>query len=63
MKWKIIRIYLVDADTRTEALERMAVANRVGSEDDYFQTEIVKKQEEEPGWIAQIKNQIFPAQR
>src|SRR6266704_1187419 len=57
--WKIIRIYLIPADTRREAQALFADAVKSGKEDAYFQTVFVKKVEEEQGWIAGIKNQMF----
>jgi hypothetical protein len=57
--WKIIRIYLIPAETRREAQELFADAVKSGTEDAYFQTEVVKKVEEETGWMAGIKNQMF----
>ena len=59
MKWKVIQIYLIDAETRNEALEQFAVKKRLGREDDFFQTEIVKKQEEDTGWIGTLKSQVL----
>ncbi len=57
--WKIIRIYVIPAETRRVAQELFAEAAKSGKEDAYFQTEFVKKVEEEQGWIAGIKNQVF----
>jgi hypothetical protein len=57
--WKIIRIYLIPAETRREAQELFADATKSGTEDAYFQTEVVKKVEEEQGWLAGIKNQVL----
>jgi hypothetical protein len=57
--WKIIRIYVIPAETRRDAQTLFAEAIKSGREDAYFQTEFVKKVEEEQGWIAGIRNQMF----
>jgi hypothetical protein len=57
--WKIIRIYVIPAETRREAQALFADAVKSGNEDAYFQTEFVKKVEEEQGWLAAIKSQVF----
>ena len=57
--WKIIRIYLIPAETRREAQALFADAVKSGREDAYFQTEFVKKVEEDQGWLAGIKNQVL----
>lgn len=57
--WKIIRIYVIPAETRREAQELFAEAIKSGSEDTYFESEIVKKIDTEQGWIASIKNQVL----
>ncbi len=60
MKWKIIRIYLVEANTRAEAIEKMAIKRKLGKEDEFFQTEIVKKQEEPAGgWKKTLMSQVL----
>ena len=51
--WKIIRIYVIPAETRREAQELFANAVKSGSEDTYFESEVVKKLEEEQGWRQQ----------
>ncbi len=58
-KWKIIRIYVIPAETRREAQTLFAEAVKSGKEDTYFQTEFVKMVEEEQGWKATAKNQLF----
>lgn len=58
-KYKIIRIFLVEAATRTEAMIMFADAVKEGKEDKYFQSEIVKVQEEDSGWAATIKKQLL----
>jgi hypothetical protein len=58
-KWKIIRIYIIPAETRREAQALFTNAIKSGKEDAYFQTEFVKKVEEEQGWLAAIKSQVF----
>ncbi len=57
--WKIIRIYVIPAETRREAQTLFADAVKSGSEDTYFQTEVVKKVEEETGWMGGFKSQVF----
>jgi len=57
--WKIIRIYVIPAETRRVAQELFAEATKSGSEDTYFESEFVKKVDEEQGWVAGIKNQVF----
>ena len=59
MKFKILHIYIIDAKGRDEAIEKFAVAKRVGKTDDYFETEIVKKIDESSGWIGQLKRQVI----
>ena len=58
-KWKIIRIYVIPAETRRDAQALFADAVKSGKEDAYFQSEFLKKVEEEQGWIAGIRNQVF----
>ncbi len=58
-KWKIIRIYTIPAETRREAQELFADALKSGNEDTYFESEVVKKLEEDQGWMAGVKNQVF----
>ena len=57
--WKIIRIYVIPAETRREAQELFAEAVKSGHEDTYFEFEFVKKIDAEQGWIASIKNQVL----
>ncbi len=59
MKWKIIQIYIVEADTRNQAMEQFAVSKRLGTEDQFFQSEFLKKHEEEAGWIPALKRQVM----
>lgn len=59
MKFKIIQIFQIEADTRNEAIEQFAIKKRLGQEDEFFVTEIVKKQEESTGWIGTLKNQVL----
>ena len=59
MKFKVIQIFLIEAKTRNEAIEQFAIKKRLGQEDEFFQTEIVKKQEESTGWIGTLKNQVL----
>ena len=58
-KYKIIRIFLVEAATRTEAMIKFADAVKEGKEDKYFQSEIVKVKEEDSGWAASVKKQLL----
>jgi len=59
MKWKIIQIYVVEAETRNQAMENFAVSKRLGTEDKFFQSEFIKKYEEETGWIPTLKRQVM----
>jgi hypothetical protein len=58
-KWKIIRIYVIPAETRRDAQELFATAVKSGKEDAYFQSEFLKKIDEEQGWLAGIRNQVL----
>ena len=52
------------AETLDETKEKLAVKRRLGSSDDFFETEIVKKQDEkQSGWIASALNQVFPMRK
>ena len=60
MKFKFIHISIVDAETLDEAREKLAVKRRLGTGDDFFETEIVKRQDEkQSGWIASAVNQVM----
>lgn len=60
MKYKFIHISIVEAETLDEAREKLAVKRRLGTEDDFFETEIVKRQDEkQSGWIASTLNQVM----
>ena len=60
MKFKFIHISIVDAETLDEAREKLAVKRRLGTGDDFFETEIVKRQDEkQSGWIASAINQVI----
>ncbi len=59
MKIKIIHIYIVEAATRNEAIEKFTLARKTGKEDQYFESEVVKKIDEEtPGWFGAFKKQM-----
>jgi hypothetical protein len=58
--WKIIRIYVIPAETRRDAQTLFADVVKSGKEDAYFQAEFLKKVDEEiTGWKAAIMNQAF----
>ena len=59
VKWKIIQIYVVEAETRNQAMEQFAVSKRLGTEDKFFQSEFIKKHEEETGWVPAFKKQVM----
>ena len=60
MKFKFIHISIVDAETLDEAREKLAVKRRLGTGDDFLETEIVKRQDEkQSGWIASAVNQVM----
>ena len=64
MKFKFIHISIVDAETLDEAREKLAVKRRLGTGDDFFETEIVKRESEQPkGWVATALNQVFPVRK
>jgi len=59
MKFKIIQIYLVEANTRNEAVEKFSTAKKEYKEDRYFQTEVIKiADEQNSGWINSLKKQL-----
>jgi hypothetical protein len=60
MKYKFIHISIVDAETLDEAKEKLAIKRRLGSSDDFFETEIVKRQDEkQSGWVASTLRQVI----
>ncbi len=60
MKYKFIHISIVEAETLDEAKEKLAVKRRLGTGDDFFETEIVKKENEQPnGWVASTIRQVM----
>jgi hypothetical protein len=64
MKFKFIHISIVEAQTLDEAREKLAIKRRLGTGDDFFETEIVKRETEKPtGWVAQTLNQVFPSRK
>ena len=64
MKYKFIHISIVEAETLDEAKEKLAIKRRLGTGDDFFETEIVKRESEQPkGWVATALNQVFPARK
>ena len=59
MKIKIIHIYIVEGATRNEAIEKFTLAKKAGKEDQYFESEVVKKLDDEPsGWLSAFKKQM-----
>jgi len=64
MKYKFIHISIVDATSLDEAREKLAVKRRLGTSDDFFETEIIKQDYEQPkGWVATALQQVFPARK
>jgi hypothetical protein len=64
MKFKFIHISIVEAQTLDEAKEQLAIKRRLGSGDDFFETEIIKTVEDKPkGWVSQALQQVFPAKK
>ena len=60
MKFKFIHISIVDAETLDEAREKLAVKRRLGTGDDFFETEIVKRvDEKQSGWVASTIRQVI----
>ena len=60
MKYKFIHISIVEADSLDEAKEKLAIKRRLGTSDDFFETEIVKRQDDkQSGWIASAINQVI----
>ncbi len=63
-KYKFIHISIVEAETLDEAKEKLAIKRRLGTGDDFFETEIVKRESEQPkGWVATALNQVFPVRK
>ena len=59
MKFKIIHIYIVEANDRNEAREKLALAKKAGKDDQYFESDVVKKVEESTtGWFDAFKKQM-----
>ena len=64
MKYKFIHICIVEADSLDAAKEQLAIKRRVGTGDDFFETEIIKQVEEKPkGWVASALQQVFPSKK
>jgi hypothetical protein len=60
MKYKFIHISIVEATTLDEAREKLAIKRRLGSSDDFFETEIIKQVIEQPkGWVASTLRQVI----
>ncbi len=59
MRFKIIHVYFVDANTRAEAVETFISAKKEGKEDRFFQSEVIKiAEDQETGWVNAIKKQF-----
>ena len=59
MKFKILQIYLVEANSRSEAVEKFTLAKKENKEDRYFQTEVIKiADEQNTGWLTALKKQL-----
>lgn len=60
MKYKFIHISVVEAATLDEAKEQLAIKRRLGTGDDFFETEIVKRQDEKQScWVASTIRQVI----
>lgn len=57
MKFKIIHIHIVEANSRDEAMSKFVHAIKEGTVDNYFETMFVKKVEP-TGWFAGFKKQF-----
>ncbi len=57
-QFKILMIYLVNADNRKMAIELFEEATKGHVESKYFEVQLVKEVES-PGWIAGISKQLF----
>jgi len=59
MKFKIMQIYLVEANTRIEAVEKFSTAKKENKEDRYFQSEVIKiADDQNSGWLSALKKQM-----
>ena len=60
MKYKFIHISVVEANTLDEAKEQLAIKRRLGTGDNFFETEIVKRDDEkQSGWVASTIRQVI----
>lgn len=57
MKFKIIHIHIVEADSRDEAMNKFVTAIKNRTVDNYFETMFIKKIEA-TGWVARFKRQL-----
>jgi hypothetical protein len=57
-QFKIVVIYLVKAEDRSQALELFATAKQAHRENDYFETQTVKEVDA-TGWKATVGKQLF----
>jgi hypothetical protein len=57
-RWKIIRIYLIEAQTKQRALDVWAQAVANGTTEELLQT-IVVKEDEERGLLQTVKKQVL----
>jgi len=56
--YKIIKIYVLPAYSKQEALQKFRAAEAKHEEDQWFETQVVKLKEE-PGWISGVKKQLM----
>jgi hypothetical protein len=64
MKFKFIHISIVEADCLDAAKEQLAIKRRLGTGDDFFETEIIKTVDEQPkGWVSAALQQVFPSKK
>ncbi len=59
MRIKIMHIYIVEAPSRSEAIEKFTLAKKAGKEDTYFESEVVKKLDDDTsGWFGSVRKQV-----
>jgi hypothetical protein len=62
MKFKIIHIHIVEADSRDEAMSKFVTGIKNGTVDNYFETMFVKKVEN-TGWLSGFTRQFRGGRR
>lgn len=56
--YKIIKIYTLEAESKTEAIKKFQEAESTHTETEYLQTQVTKEVQEN-GWVATAKQQLF----